>query len=98
MEGVQPRSFVVFLAMRYLKRKNRFAFIFYMKERWEFDTSRTKYFKGFVRSTTGKPILQLHTARPSTTVTASPSLTFNERRVLRLLGDHTYDEVWQQTG
>jgi DNA modification methylase len=32
------------------------------------------------------------------TTPTSPELTFQERRVLRLLGKHTYDEVVQQTG
>ena len=32
------------------------------------------------------------------TVTTTPPLTFEERRVLRLLGNHTYDQVVQQTG
>lgn len=32
------------------------------------------------------------------TVTTHPVLTFEERRVLRLLGNHTYDHVVQQTG
>jgi DNA modification methylase len=35
---------------------------------------------------------------PSVTLTTVPSLTFEERRVLRLLGNHTYDQVVQQTG
>jgi hypothetical protein len=32
------------------------------------------------------------------TIPTTPALTFEERRVLRLLGKHTYDEVVQQTG
>lgn len=32
------------------------------------------------------------------TIPTTPGLTFEERRVLRLLGKHTYDEVVQQTG
>lgn len=32
------------------------------------------------------------------TMTRTPGLTFEERRVLRLLANHTYDEVVQETG
>src|SRR6185369_7083366 len=40
----------------------------------------------------------MHNPTPSMTVTTHPVLTFEERRVLRLLGNHTYDHVVQQTG
>ncbi len=40
----------------------------------------------------------MHNLTPSMTITGTPGLTFDERRVLRLLTNHTYDQVVQQTG
>ena len=40
----------------------------------------------------------MHKPTPSMTMTRTPGLTFEERRVLRLLANHTYDEVVQETG
>ena len=40
----------------------------------------------------------MHKLTPSMTMTRTPGLTFEERRVLRLLANHTYDEVVQETG
>ncbi len=38
-----------------------------------------------------------HTA-PISIATTAPKLTFEQRRILKLLGQHTYDEVHQRTG